>query len=178
MELKTGFRTGGTFILETWENRKDYDAGLLPKSVVSGHNLITNEGLDRILNVLLHGTTQTSPWYCAMVNTNTAPAAAMDYDVPVYTESTAYDEATRPEYKEAASSSQSVTNAADKAVFTASGSETWYGAALVSINTKGDHTGGANNVLLCYAKFAQGQPVIDGNVTNLTYVCGAADDGA
>ena len=142
-----------------------------------GPNIATDEGLNRILDVMFHGTTQTGTWYCTIVETNTAPAAGMTYDVPVYTESTAYAEATRPAYVEAASSGKSMTNAASKAVFTINATKTLYGASLVSVNTKGDHTGGANNVLYCYALFAASQPVISGNVVSLTYVVSMADDG-
>jgi hypothetical protein len=141
-----------------------------------GHNLITTEGLNRLQDVMFHGTTQTATWYCCLVETDTAPAAAMTYDVPVYTESTSYDEATRPEYNEAASAAGVTTNSANKAVFTISATKTMYGASLVSINTKGDHTGGANNVLYCYAKFTASRAVVDNDVINLTYQTSSADD--
>ncbi|MCK9569862.1 hypothetical protein M0R72_13040 [Candidatus Pacearchaeota archaeon] len=141
------------------------------------HNIITDEGLDRILNVMLHGTTQTSPWYCGLFESDTAVDGSETYDVPVFTECTSYDEATRPEYNEAASSSQSVTNSANKAVFTISASKTVYGAFLASVSTKGDHTGGANNVLFCCAQFAAERIVVDDDVLNLTYSISGADDG-
>ena len=102
----------------------------------------------------------------------------MTYDVPVFTESTAYDEGTRPAYVEAAASSGSMTNSSNKAVFTIDASKTMYGAALFSIDTKGDHTQGANNVLYCYAKFGTSRSVIDNDVINLTYTVTSADDGA
>jgi hypothetical protein len=141
------------------------------------HNILTDEGLNRILDVVLHATTQNTTWYCCLVETDTTPAANQTYDVPVYTESTAYDEATRPEYNEAAASSKSTTNSANKAVFTINATKTMYGASLVSLNTKGDHTAGANNVLLCYAKFSSSRSVVDDDVINLTYTLTAADDG-
>lgn len=141
-------------------------------------NIITDEGLNRILDVLLHGTTQTSPWYCGLVESDTTAAANQNYDVPVFTECTAYDEATRPAYNEAAASSKSTTNSANKAVFTMNATKTLYGAFLASVSTKGDHTAGANNVLLCYAKFSASQAVQDDYTVNLTYTVSAADDGA
>ncbi len=143
------------------------------------HNLITEEGLRRILNVMFNGGTQTATWYCGLVETDTTPTTAMNYDVPVFTESTSYDEATRPAYVEAAATTATVTttNTASPAVFTISATKTMYGAALFSINTKGDHTGGANNVLFCYAKFTAGRAVVDNDVINLTYAVTAADDG-
>jgi hypothetical protein len=127
---------------------------------------------------MLHGTTVTNPWYCTLVETDTAPAAAMTYDVPVYTESTSYDEAAagRPAYTEAASAAGVTTNTLNKAAFTISATKTMYGASLVSVITAGDHAGGANNVLLCYAKFAASRAVIDDDVVNLTYQITTADD--
>ncbi len=143
-----------------------------------GHNLITTEGLNRLQDVMFHGTTQTATWYCTLVETDTAPAAAMNYDVPVYTESTAYDEsaAGRPAYVEAASAAGVTTNILNKAVFTISATKTMYGASLVSVITAGDHTIGANNVLYCYAKFTPERAVVDNDVINLTYQTSAADD--
>jgi len=195
--LKSGANIGGKFHTECWRTIKPTDnTGLndVVKMVYSKrrgkyeprrlvwsddtHNLVTTEGLNRILDVMFHGTTQTATWYGALVETDTTATAAMNYDVPVYTESTSYDEATRPAYTEAAAAAGSMTNAANVAVFTISATKTMYGASLVSIDTKGDHTVGANNVLYCYAKFAASRPVYDDDIVNLTYVVTAADDGA
>ena len=167
---RSGAKIWGFFIAECFRDNK------LIWTESTG-NIITNEGLDRFLNVMLHATTQTATWYCGLVETNTAPAAAMTYNVPVFTESTAYAEATRPAYVEAASTARSTTNSANKAVFTINDIKTMYGAALFSINTKGDHTAGADNVLLCYAIFGTSRAVISGDIINLTYTITIADDG-
>ena len=169
--IKSGARLKGVFKAECYDKH-----GKL-KWVDEAQNILTDEGLNRILNVLLHGTIQTATWYCTLVETDTIPAAGMNYDVPVYTESVAYDELTRPAYVEAESVAKSTTNSASKAVFTINATKTMYGASLVSINTKGDHTAGANNVLLCYAKFAVSRAVLDDDVINLTYTITSADDG-
>lgn len=169
--MKSGVRFRGVFDAECYRKGK-----LVWREKAS--NIITNEGLDRILDVIFHATTQTTTWYCCLIESNTTPAANMTYDVPIYTESTSYDGATRPEYDEAAASSQSITNSASKASFVISATKTMYGASLVSVNTKGDHTGGANNVLMCYAKFTASRTVYDDDTINLTYTVTAADDGA
>ncbi len=161
---------GGRWIAECYR-----DGNLIWRDV--SHNLVTTEGKNRILDVMFHATTQTTTWYCCLVESNTAADAAMNYDVPVYTESTAYTEATRPEYVEAAASSGSTTNSANKAVFTINATKTMYGASLVSLNTKGDHTAGANNVLYCYSLFSASRAVISGDIINLTYTVTSADDG-
>ncbi len=163
-----GFRAGGHFEIE---HRDKY--GNL-KSIECIKNIVTDEGLDKILNSLLHNGASAT-WYVAIIESNTAPDHAMTYAVPVYTESSAYDEATRPEYVEAAASSKSITNSASKAVFTINASKTIYGAALVNVDTKGDTAGGG--VLLCYAKFATSKAVEAGDTLNVTYTLSAADDG-
>jgi hypothetical protein len=143
------------------------------------HNIWTNEGLDHMLNVILHGSTQIGTWYCTMSETNTTPAAGMTYAAPSFTETQAYDEATRPVYNEAASSSQSITNAANKAVFTINATKTLYGAGLKgggsAATTKGDTAGGGT--LLCYSLFTSPRSVVAADVVNLTYVVPGADDG-
>lgn len=142
-------------------------------------NLVTNEGLDHILDAILHASTQITTWYALMFESDSTPAAAWTYAVPIMTETTAYDEVTRPEYVEAASSGQSITNSANKAQFTINASKTMYGAALVgggtTPTTKGDVAGGGT--LLCAATFAAARAVIDDDVINLTYTISAADDG-
>jgi len=165
---KASFR--GEFILEC------YRRGML-LWVESTHNLLTDEGLNRLLNVMLHTTTQTATWYCCIVETDTAPAAGMTYDVPVYTECTAYGEATRPAYNEALSTAKSTTNSANKATFTINAAKTIYGASLVSLNTKGNHVAGADNVLFCYAKLDASHVVANTDVLYLTYTLTATDDG-
>ena len=146
--------------------------------LTEGHNIWTDEGLNRLLDVFFHATTQTSTWYCAIFENDFTMDGDENYDVPGYTESTSYDEETRPAYNEAASSSKSMTNSANKAVFTISATKTIYGASLVSVNTKGDHTGGGNNVLACGGQFAAERACLDDDVLNLTYTVTSADDGA
>ncbi|MET0039890.1 MAG: hypothetical protein ABW041_07090 [Dehalococcoides mccartyi] len=169
--IKDVCKVSGKFITECYRKGK-----LIWRE--ESRNIVTTEGRNRLLDVMFHGTTQISTWYCGLVETDTTPDAGMTYDVPTFTESTAYDEAARPAFVEAASSSGSVTNSANKAVFTISGTKTMYGAALFSISTKGDHTAGADNVLYCYSKFTSGRSVVDDDVINLTYTVTAADDGA
>jgi len=146
------------------------------KWVEESHNLVTNEGLNHLLDVLLHGTTPTDPWYCLLFNTDTTILATHTYAVPGFTEDTNYDEATRPEYVEAAASSQQTTNSASRAVFTMSATTTIYGAALVSLSTKGDVAGGG--VLFCAAQFTNEKIVNDDDILELSYTITAADDGA
>ena len=171
---RSGVRIGGYFTAECYDKNGNL------KWTDKFHNLVTNEGLDGLLDIMFHASTQITTWYCTLVESDTNAAAGMTYAVPTYTESTAYDEATRPEYEEAASSSQSITNSANKATFTISGTKTMYGASIVgggtSATTKGNTDGGGT--LFCYAKFSSSKSVVDDDVINLTYTLGAADDAA
>ncbi len=171
MDGKSGVRLGGKYIVECY----DKDGKL--KWIDLTRNIVTNEGLDRILNTVIKGTTQITTWYAGLANSNTTATATMTYDVPIFTESTGYDGATRPTYTVIPSIAQSLTNAAAKATFVISTTATMYGAALFSQSTKGDHPAGADNVLLSYAAFATARAVVDDDTINLTYTLSGADDG-
>jgi len=173
--VRDGARLRGHLEIEVYDNKENMN--LISKSEC--HNIVTNEGLDSILNIQLHAATQITTWYCVISETDTEGAANLTYAVPSFTELAAYDEGTRPAYVEAASSSQSVTNSANKAVFTANATKTLYGAGLVgggsTPGTKSDVAGGGT--LFNYGKFAASQPVVDDNVVNLTITITGADDG-
>ena len=168
--MKDSARFRGIWEIEVYEKA---GGKLLSKSQC--HNIITDEGLNHLLNVVLHDTAKKATWYCELFESDTTPDGSETYAVPVYTECEAYDEATRPEFNNAASSAESTTNSANKAVFTMNASKTLYGASIVSVNTKGDEAGGG--VLFCCGKFGTAQPVISGNVINLTYTVTASDAG-
>ena len=136
----------------------------------SVHNLVTNEGLDHYLDVALSSATQITAWYVALFEDDHTPAAGNTYATPGYTESEAYDEATRPAWTEAGVSSQSITNSASKASFTMNATKTIYGGALVgggsAASTTGNTAGGGK--LLCLSAFSSGKPVEDDDVIKLT----------
>lgn len=171
---KAGFRVGGYWDVVC------RDENGVEKWAEHVHNLVTNQGLNHILNVVLHGTTPITAWYVAVFESDTTILATHTYAVPGYTESTAYDEATRQAYTEAAASSQSITNSANKATLTISATKTMYGAALVgggsAATTKADTAGGGT--LLCAVKFSTARSVVDGDTLEITYTISAADDGA
>lgn len=142
------------------------------------HNLCTDEGLNRLLDVMFHGTTQITTWYVGVFESNTTPVAGMTYASPSFTEcTTSYDEATRPEFNEAAASSKITTNSANKAQFTFNTNKTIYGGALfgggTDGNTKGDTAGGG--VLYCACLFSSSRAVVDDDVLNVTISLTGAD---
>jgi hypothetical protein len=130
-------------------------------------NKVVNEGLDFMLNVMFNGTAAKATWYCAIFEDDYTPLAANIYATPGYAECTAYGEATRPEYVEAASTARSTSNTASKAVFTMNNTKTVYGGSLVSSNVKGD-TAAGGAVLFCSSKLAASKSVVSGDIINLT----------
>lgn len=141
------------------------------------HNIVTTQGLNSILNVQFNGGTQITTWYIGIVETDTTATAAMTYATPVYTESSAYAEATRPAFVEAASTVGVCTNSASKADFTINATKTIYGTALVgggsAATTKADTAGGGT--LFAYAKFSAGKAVVATDVLKVTITITAAD---
>lgn len=132
-------------------------------------NLVVNEGLNHILDVVLHNDTQIATWYMAISSGNVSPQAtwtAANYSANATEITVAYDEATRVAYNEAAASSQSITNTANKATFTCNtDTTTVWGAALLSVNTKGGTTG----KLLSAAKFSAARTLNDTDTINIGY---------
>jgi len=163
-------KTITTYEVEHWRGSK-----LIGHTVDS--NVCTDEGLNGNLNIMFHGATQITVWYPLIFETDTTPAAGTTYAVPVFTESEAYAPGTRPEYVEAAASGKSITNSANKAVFTMNATKTIYGAALVgggsAASTKSDTAGGGT--MFSASKFAASKPVVANDVLNVTVTITVAD---
>lgn len=130
-------------------------------------NLVVNEGLNALLNVMFAGATQTGTWYLGVFEGNYTPVATVTAATitTASTECTAYDEATRQEYVEAAAASQSITNSANRATFTFNATKTIYGAFLVSASAKSATTG----TLFSAARFASSKAVVAADQLLLTY---------
>jgi len=163
--MKEKLKIGSLWEVEHWR-RSSFRAGAWSADVTVDHNLVTNEGLDALLDIMFHGTSQIGTWYIALFNDDHTVAAGDTYATPGYTESSNYDEANRPAFTEATAASQSMTNSANKATFTMSTSETIYGAALVSDNTKGDTA--ATATLFGAAQFAASKAVEDDDTLKIT----------
>lgn len=158
--MENTLRVGGIFkfelvrdgkVIDTWESK----------------NLVVNEGLDHMLDSTLHGSTQITSWYVGLFEGNYTPVAgdtAADIASNA-TESTAYDETTRVAWNEAAASSQSITNSANKATFTMNATKTIYGAFLVSDSTKS----GTSGTLFAASRFSASRAVVDNDELLVTY---------
>ena len=133
----------------------------------STNNIVTNEGLNHILNTTFNGGTQITTWYLGLFEGNYTPVSTVTAATitAASTESTAYDEAARQEFMEALSTAQSTTNVANKATFTMSASKTLYGAFLVSASAKSATSG----TLLSAARFGAAKTVVDDDQLLVTY---------
>jgi hypothetical protein len=160
----------GKFNVEHWRNGELLATYEVP-------NLVTNEGKNKMLNVMFHNVTQISTWYLLLIDGSGSPTpAAGDTYAQInasngWDEFTSYDEATRQEWTEGSSTTQNITNASP-VVFTISATGDVYGLALVgggtSASTKSDAAGGGT--LWNAAAFNSGTtPVLDNDQLKVTY---------
>jgi len=141
-------------------------------------NLVTNEGKNKLLDVMFHGATQIGTWYIALVDATDASPAVGDTYAQIggtnsWDEFTAYGEATRQAWAEGAASGQSITSSSPT-VFNINGSGTVYGMALVgggtAPSTKEDAAGGGT--LWSVGQFSVGNiSVTSGDQLRVTYTC-------
>lgn len=162
-----------------WQ-REHYDRTGKLKGIDYAENCCTIEGLTKLLNVMFHGAAAISPWYLIIFEDDYTPVEGDTYAVPGYTECTAYEEASRPEFVESEAVAKSMSNTASKASFTMSATSPMpilWGAALVGggspANGKGDTAGGG--VLYAAAKFPTGKTVEPGDVFKVLCTLTASD---
>jgi hypothetical protein len=137
-----------------------------------GHNDITNEGLDQILDIMFNAASQLASWYIGIIS-NGSYSAVANTDVmnshAGWIEFVNYDEATRVEWAPDAPSAQSITNSA-ACTFTFSASGTIQGIFVTSNSTKSGTTG----KLWSTALFALPVVVADNDTIDITYTVVAA----
>ena len=136
-------------------------------------NIVVTEGLNHMLDVVLHATTPVTTWYIGLFSANVTPLStwtaatftASSTEIVSLTEG--YTEATRQEFVEAAASTGSITNSASKAVFTiaTATSVTVWGAGLLSSNVRGGTTG----TLMSAAKFSAARVLYNTDIFNVAY---------
>ncbi len=139
-------------------------------------NRITSEGLEHLLNVGFHGSTQISPWYTVLFDSYYNPSGSETYASPGFSEFTDYSASIRPEFVEAAASGLVITNSANKSTFLCTGVNNIYGCALLgggsNPSTKGNVAGGGT--LFSVARFGGYQTTVDEMVLTLQVNIGAA----
>ncbi len=161
-----GFRIGGVFVIEC----RDAQGNLVWRDMAK--NLVTNEGLNHLLNVAFHGSSQTATWYMGLINSSPSYAASDTMaSHSGWTEFTGYS-GDRKEWAEGAASGQQISNSGNPASFSVTQAGTIAGAFLCSAAS------GSTAVLYCEANFSQGdRPVADGYTLNGTYTLTGQDDG-
>jgi len=129
-------------------------------------NVTTTEGLNHLLNVCFHGSTQITTWYLGLFENDYTPVITNTYASPGFTECSSYDEGTRVAFVEAEATAKVCTNTASKATFTISATKTIYGAFLCGGGTSPTVIGntGGGGTLFASSKFASSKSVVDGDV--------------
>lgn len=159
---------GGVFTGEVIRGGDRLSLGLAP-------NVVTNEGLDYLLDAGLSGGTPLTSWYVSVFGGNVTPSGTYtgaNYASNATELTGVYDEATRPAWTEAGVSSQNITNSASKAQFSINtDSTTIYGAGLHSDNTKGGTTG----KLVAAGRFSSARDADSGDDVLVTYSITAQD---
>jgi hypothetical protein len=171
--MRPKIKIGSVYEVEHWRKSSFRSGAFYEVDHSWDHNVVTDEGLNKLLDVMFHGVTAIGTWYVAIYNDDVTPGTGDTYAVPTFTESSNYSEANRVAFNEAAASRQSITNGANKASFTMSTSETVYGAALVSNNSKGD-TAATGAVLFGAAKFSSSKTVASDDVLKVTVTISAS----
>lgn len=136
-------------------------------------NLVTNAGLNDLLDKYLKGSAYTAAFYVGLTD-GTPSFAAADTMASHggWTEVVAYDEAVRQTLTLGTVSSQSVDNSASKAVFTISTNTTTIGGAFVCTNST---KGGTDGTLYGGGALSAGNKVLDdGDTLSVTVTCTAA----
>lgn len=136
-------------------------------------NLVVTEGLNHILDVVLHGTSAVATWYFGLYSANVSPvstwtAANFTANATEITSGTeGYSESTRQAFVEGAAAAGSINNTASKASFTiaTATSITVWGAGLLSSSTKG----GTSGTLISAAKFSAARTLYNTDIFNLGY---------
>lgn len=120
---------------------------------VAHKNILTLEGMNHALDVLLHGVAATATWYVAPFSGNVTPLlthTAANFASSFTELTTQYSESTRVAYVEGAAAGGVTNNYSSPAtITTAVDTVTVYGAGLLSVSTKGSTSG----ILLSVSKY-------------------------
>lgn len=138
------------------------------------NNVVTNEGINSILNVYFGGATQITAWYLGLFGGNYTPVAtdtAATFSTSA-SESTIYTASTRQAWvaPSGGASGQSTTNTASRAAFTFNAAGTIYGAFLQSSAVISGLTG----VLVSAAQFSSPKTVAVNDQLLLSYTFSGA----
>ncbi len=139
--------------------------------------MITNQGIDHVLDVALHDGTKVATWYVGLIRDDNfsglAPADTLASHAG-WEEATEYSETARQEWVEAAAASQ-VTATTTEAAFTINADVTLKGFFIASSSTKSGTTG----TLLATVLFSGGdRDFIAGQLCKISYSLTGQDASA
>ena len=166
--MRSGFQIGGVMEFVCYDPQ-----GNVKWKEVS-HNIIPDAMINHILDVVFHndtGSRHVHPWYVGLKNAGTPVVGDTLASHASWTENTNYT-GDRKEYQEAAASSKSTTNAANKASFAINAdSQTIAGGFLASVAT------GTSGVLGAVVDFGSAKQADNGDTLEVTYTIDGEDDG-
>lgn len=145
---------------------RDRDDNL--KAIYDFPNGIVDEGMEHLLDVGFHGSSQTATWYIGLVD-NSGFSAFADVDTlsshSGWSEFTSYTEANRVEWQEDAASSRSISNSTT-ADFSINASGNLKGIFVSSNNVKST---GNTGTLWATAAFSSVVATANGDTLKVTY---------
>jgi hypothetical protein len=143
---------------------------------VDVENVVTDEGLESILDVVFMSGTQITAWYVALIEDGSSPTSASTYAVPVYTECVDVTNATRPTF-DGVQTDQQVDNIVSKAVFTMDATVDLIGGALVGGGTDADVLGdtAGGGTLYCAVEFGTPISVVATDVVSIAITITAVE---
>ena len=132
-------------------------------------NLVTNEGLNHLLDAVFHGATQVDPWYIGLKLDGAA--AYTDTYSSMVTDGEAWDEFEeysdhRKEFVEGAAAAQAIANTGSVGQFDITSAGQVYGAFLTSVESKTENPAGA--VLFSAGDINSFRTVDSGDQINIT----------
>lgn len=151
----------GVFFIEHFDSQNKL------KAVYRIPNGIVDVGLNKILEDMFNGGTQSGTWYIGLVD-NSGWTAFANADTMAshagWTESAAYTETARPEWTAGTAASRSITNSST-VDFSINATVTLKGIFIVDNSTKS----GTSGTLWSTASFASNVSAVNGDTLKVTY---------
>lgn len=161
--------------LENYYHVECYDVDGNFKWKETIRNLVTNEGLDYVLNVMFKGTGATATWYVGLKGTGAPAAGNTAANLPAsngWTEYEDYTEGVRQTLTLGSVSGQSVTTSSPAAFSIDTPAGDVYGVFLVDSDNKGGNTGAT--YLYGVGDFGAAKVVDAGDTLNVSVTLTAA----
>lgn len=140
-------------------------------------NKVVNEALNHNLGVQFKAGTQYSTYYIGLFSSDSTPTATWTYaNIGTdFTEFATYDESNRVTWTSGSVASQSISNTASPAVFTASTgvNTTIYGAFMCNFATKSDNSY-ASGLIWCATRFGTSRPFVATETISIVYTITAS----